>query len=298
MKIPPHHLKLLRLFSDYLVHTAGLSSRTQQEYVYYAGLFLKETFPLSNDPNWSRLTPDLLVSYLYQKSRRFKSSQLHNMVSSLRALLRFLQFKGFIEHDFSGCIPRIAKVPCEPPIHLSGEQINQLLCTASSLRNAAILTLLSSYGVRAKEVAQLRLQDLNWKNGTLCLVKTKGRSERLLPLLPKPGAAIARYLQKERPKVDCLFLFLSDENQALCSRSISSIVSRALKRAAINSGGRAAHLFRHSLATRLVQNGTPIKEVADLLGHKSLASTQIYARADLHMLVSVVQPWPGKELNR
>jgi integrase len=150
--------------------------------------------------------------------------------------------------------------------------------------------------MRAGEVAALELDDLDWHSGQLRLRAGKCRRERVLPLPQEVGAALAEYLRHGRPQHQerRVFLTLTDPARTIQAAAVSAIVQRNLVRAGIPLGRRVgAHTLRHTAASRMVNGGAGMKAVADVLGHRSLQTTGIYAKLDLDALVGVALPWIG-----
>ena len=159
-----------------------------------------------------------------------------------------------------------------------------------------MLLLLSRLGLRAKEVARLQLNDIDWVNGSLLARSSKTHCQRLLPLPQDVGEALLSYLQNGRPETTDREIFLSAVAPYLplkTSSTISVTVKRLLARAGIKRQSSGAHLFRHTAATQMVNRGASFKEVADVLGHQQLQTTGIYAKLDLAALSEVALPWPG-----
>ena len=162
-------------------------------------------------------------------------------------------------------------------------------------RNYAILLLLARLGLRAGEVVGLNLEDLDWDNG-LIRIRRKGSRWTRLPLPSDVGAAIAAYLQSDRPPSSSRRVFLRHNApirgfaHTIC---VSSIVRRTLIAAGVDSGRTGAHLFRHTLAVDLLRNGASLDQIGDVLGHRSPNTTALYAKVDIAALREVALPWPG-----
>jgi len=155
--------------------------------------------------------------------------------------------------------------------------------------------LLSRLGLRANEIALLKLDDINWHAGNLN-IRGKGRTLIALPLLPEVGAALSDYLQNARPKTDSRSVFvrsLAPHSQFASSAGISQIAKAALLRAELTLKHKGTHIFRHSLATNLLQAGASLSEIGQLLRHKSHDSTRIYAKVNIDGLRALAMPWPG-----
>ncbi len=153
---------------------------------------------------------------------------------------------------------------------------------------------LTDLGLRCSEVVKLRLEDINWNDGTIRLIGTKNRRDDMLPLPVATGSAIAAYLRNERP---------STLNRAIFVRHVAPydipIEKTVVKQAVLASYRRCGwtrtgvHILRHSVASRLLRAGTPMKHIADVLRHRSLDTSAIYAKVDLSRLALVALPWPG-----
>ena len=163
-------------------------------------------------------------------------------------------------------------------------------------RDRAILLLLARFGLRAGDILRLRLSDIDWKGATI-RVSGKGRRETLLPLTQEIGQAIAAYLRYARPctDTDALFIRSRAPHRAFANHAaISVIVTRAMDRVGISCPSRgAAHLLRHSVATSMLRNGASLEDIAAVLRHRSIVTTQIYAKVDVNALREVSQAWPG-----
>ena len=161
-------------------------------------------------------------------------------------------------------------------------------------RDRAILPLLARVGLGAGDVVHLRLQDIDWK-GAWIHVCGKGRQQSRLPLSQEVGQAIVAYLQDGRPPVrtDAVFLRSRAPFRALGSHcAVSVLVARAIRRAGIKRPARdAAHLLRHSVASSMLRHGASLQDIAALLRHSSVETTQIYAKVDVTALMQIAQPW-------
>lgn len=158
------------------------------------------------------------------------------------------------------------------------------------------MLLLATTGMRNRELRELELDDIRWRNGEVLLRHTKGRHDRVAPLLPETGEALAKYVLHARPPATDRRVFLSCVPPVRSfphSSSISRIVRFRLERAGLHAQRCGAHLLRHSLATRLVERRRPIKEIADLLGHRNIDSTSFYVKVAVPQLADVPLPFPG-----
>ncbi len=163
-------------------------------------------------------------------------------------------------------------------------------------RDRAIVLCLSTLGLRPGEVAGLRLEDIDWRGGTIQLRARKTGRGAVLPLPREAGRAIVAYLREERPTTDERRVFVqhrgSRRGGLISSTAVTGVAVRALRRAGVEAPFGGAYVFRHTVASRLVQRGASLKEVADFLGHRCLDSAAIYAKLDLPALREVALPWP------
>lgn len=224
-----------------------------------------------------------------------------NFLSSTRMFLRYLASEGKCPKGLDYALPSLSMPsPQGLPKYLPPAEIENLIesCDAETkmgIRDRAILLLLARLGLRAGEVADLRLSDVSWDEASL-RVRGKARRESLLPLPQEAGDAILRYLECARPQVNSEHLFLTciaPFRPFASGISLSLVVRRALGRAGIEAPSMGAHLLRHSLATELLRQGAPLHGIAAVLRHRSIETTTIYTKVDVNLLGSVVQPWPG-----
>lgn len=220
------------------------------------------------------------------------------MATSLRGFLRFAWLEGFTASDLTGAVGPVAapRGAGRLPRSLPGEQVRLLLgapdrATLAGVRDHAVLVVLSRLGLRASEVAALRLDDLDWAAGTLA-AGVKGGGVLRLPIPHDVGTAIVEYLRL-RPDSDCreVFLQLQGDGTPLTGWAVSALVARAGKRAGL--GAVRAHRLRHSAARAVLDAGGGLAEVGELLGHRSGEVTQMYSSLDLDSLRPIARPWPG-----
>jgi integrase len=149
--------------------------------------------------------------------------------------------------------------------------------------------------LRSGEIAALGLDDIDWRAGTVTLRKTKSRREQVLPLPEPTGRAIAAYLQYERPKTAHRAIFvrrIAPRDEPISAHLVRKTIREAYRRAGLLY--TRSHLLRHTIARRLLDRGSSLKEVADVLRHRSLNTTLIYAKLDGRNLSAVALPWPER----
>jgi site-specific recombinase XerD len=249
----------------------------------------------------SQWSPQAVRAFLLDRSSQCGAETTQKLITSVRAFLRYLSFRGEIRSDLDLAIPAIAHWRlARLPRCLSAEELNRLIAacdgtTPGRLRDRAIILILSRLGLRAGDVAQLRFTDIDWKNGTL-QVMGKGRYQVRLPLPQDVGDALLRYL-KCRPQVDQtgrVFLRSIAPFKPLASGDgVSSVVKHALHRAGIEAPAKGAHLLRHTAATEMLRHGVPLDQIGLVLRHRSIDMTAYYAKVDVTLLQQIAQPWPG-----
>jgi integrase/recombinase XerD len=221
--------------------------------------------------------------------------------TALRMFVRFLITEGRCPAGLEAAIPLLPHWRLSSlPRYLQPEEVERIVAscdptTVVGKRDRAILLLLARLGLRAGDVVHLRLSDIDWK-GAWVQVCGKSRRQTRLPLTQEVGDAIVAYLQDGRPQTDGdrVFVCCRAPFRPFASHgAVSVIVDRAMHRAGVTPPGRgAAHLLRHSVATSLLQQGVSLQEIAAVLRHRSIRTTQTYAKVDVSMLHQIAQPWP------
>lgn len=305
-KAPPAMLTAAeQAVADYrrwLEQERGLAQATVVYYLAFARKFLAIQFP-QGEVDFRQLTPDRITDYIRQQAQQMAGSlRIPLLVTALRSFLRHLLQAGLIQTELAACVPAVATWSLsEVPKYLSPDQVQKVLegCDrnrAGGKRNYAILLLLARLGLRASEVVALTLDDLDWEAGVIT-IHGKGQRVDQLPLPIDVGEAIAEYVRLARPACGtCRRVFI--RNQApwvglANSIAICSLVDQALRQAGVESIRRGSHVFRHSLATRMINSGSSLPEIGEVLRHRRPDTTRIYAKVDLTSLRTLALPWPG-----
>jgi integrase/recombinase XerD len=292
---------LVDAFETYQRRTRGLRDVTLRGYVRFVRLLIREA--LGDDPiDVGRLDAAAVIRFFRATAARLCPHSMKVVGSGLRSFFRFLRMQGACDARLEAAIPRVSHRRLSTlPRCLSDAQFDRLLvsmdvATPCGYRDRAIVFSLATLGLRPGEVAELRLDDIDWRAGTVHLRRRKTGRGAVLPLPRRAGRAIADYLRHERPQTGERFLFAQHLGRRRGARVSSDVVSaavrRALRRAGIDSPLEGAYVFRHTVASRMVRRGTSLKEIADLLGHRSLDTTTTYAKLDLPALYDVALPWP------
>lgn len=290
--------QLVHRYRGWLIRDRGLASATVLRYENLARRFLWERCSGGNGLAVETLAGADVTEFLLAECARVSVGAAKGRVAELRSLLRFLYLEGLTRLHLAASVPPVAGWhDTGLPPSLSASDVQALLdsCDRSNpmgARDFAIVTLLARLGLRSAEVARLELGDVNWRAGEIA-VRGKGRRADLLPLPVEAGEALAAYLERGRPRDDRRQLFLTCRapRRPIRPDLCSDVVRRACQRAGLAPAG--AHRLRHALATELLGKGAALVEISQVLRHRDLATTAVYAKVDLGSLRQVAQPWPG-----
>lgn len=226
---------------------------------------------------------------------------VRNRAKALRSYLRFLSVKELVPPELILAVPKHAQwANSSIPKYFNRTDIDRIMRsinidTPAGIRNRAIILLMARLGLRAGDIVNLQCKQINWTDGTL-LVSGKGKREDELPLSQDVGDALLIYLNEVRQNVDLkqVFLCLNAPYRSLASSvSVSALARRIIIQAGIkNPPSFGAHTFRHTAATELLRSGATLEVVSSILRHRRLDMTGYYAKVDIPMLTSIVQPWP------
>lgn len=293
--VPSPTEELMDCFHRYLLAERGLAPGTVRNYLDGARRFVAAL----GVTELRILTPAEVTAAVLAKSTAVSVSATQNYVASLRAFLRFCFIENVVESDLSeAALPITGRRRSTLPRGIAKREADALLAscdrrTAIGRRDYALIIMLLRLGLRRGEAAGLRLEDIDWRSGEL-VVAGKGRRRDRLPLPTDVGAAIAAYVRRGRPASVRREVFLRARApfEPMASGTVASTVRRACRRAGLPEVG--AHRLRHTAACDMVAADVPLPEIAQVLRHRSLQSTVIYARVDLERLRGLAQPWPGE----
>jgi len=288
-------------FARYLVEERALSQASLDNSLPFVRSFLAHRFGAGPVVLGDLRAPDV-TRFLVRKVHTVGASRAKLMVGALRSFFRFLRWRGDIAIDLAFAVPRVADWRLSSlPKSLPAGDVERLImscrrATVTGQRDYALLLLLARLGLRAGEVVALTLDDIDWDAGEL-KVRGKGGREDRLPIPRDVGRAMATYLRQGRPR-DCTTRRFFIRRKAplrgfASSVAVCTIVRRALERAGITSPHKGAHLLRHSLATEMLRRGAPLAEIGEVLRHRLVDTTAIYAKVDLVALRALAQPWPA-----
>ncbi len=291
----------VRSFDRFSCEVRGLAEATRRYDRHHLRHFLEWRFgrgPL----HYARLKPKEVAGYLHERAQVLQPSTLQLWASSLRRFLRFLEIQGKSS-------PGLDKAILTPATHGTGalpktftdQERNRLLRhgfnrrSDAGRRDYAMALCQLELGLRAGEVAALRLENLDWSAGVVVIPQTKSRRERRLPLPAVVGRAVSAYVQNARPHSTPREVFLRHLHPVgapLKSETVRGAMREAYRRAGLARSWTGTHVLRRTFATRLFQRGAGLKSIADLLGHQDLDTTTAYTRIDLAQLRRVALPWP------
>ncbi len=322
-----HKLELqngARLFIDYLRSTGVLTGPINQESIEYPallvsfnrwmrqqrgtceatlynyGLDLRDLLKtLGEEP--ARFGAQSLRKFVFERSQVCGWAAAKRCTTAVRMFLRFLIAAGKCTAGLDASIPALAHWRLSSlPRYLQSDEVERVIasCDATTpvgARDRAILLLLARLGLRAGDIVRLRLSDFDWEEAGI-RVAGKGRCQALLPLTQEIGDAIVTYIKDGRPQSDCDVLFIRSRApfRAFADHcAISVIVAQAMRRAGVACPSRgAAHVLRHSVASSMLHHGASLQEIAVILRHRFIATTEIYAKVDVVALRQIAQPWP------
>jgi len=296
--VPSPVEQLLGEFRGYLLVERGMAAGSVRLYERVARLFLEErSEPLGDD--LARLSGAEVNVFVLREVRRRSRWSAVTVVSALRALLRFLHVQGLIAEPLAAAVPSVARRQEDLPRGLPAGEVRLLLdsCDRSTpvgRRDYAVLLLLSRLGLRGGEVAGLELDDVDWRAGEV-VIRGKGRQVDRLPLPDDVGQALVDYLRYGRPRGfgRAVFLTACAPLTGVSRGAVSDIVVRACERAGIAPVG--CHRLRHTLASELLARGAALAEIGQVLRHRDLRTTAVYAKVDRRALSGLALPWPGSE---
>jgi integrase/recombinase XerD len=287
---------LVDRYRRYLLDERGLARKTVIDRERAALVFLAEF----SGRELHDLEAGDVSRFVTRQCRWLTVRSSERLVNGLRSFLRFALVEGLITAPLASAVPSVARWSSAGlPRGLAPGQVAALLAScdrrrATGRRDYAILVMLARLGLRAAEVAALRLDDIDWQAGEI-VVRGKGRTEERLPLPCDVGDAVAAYLRRGRPvrPEREVFLRVCAPLRGLAPEGVSEVVRAASERAGLGSFG--AHRLRHTAGTEMLRAGASLTEVAQVLRHRSVATTAIYAKVDHLALRELAAPWPGAE---
>jgi integrase/recombinase XerD len=288
---------LVERYRRYLLVERAVTVGTARVYVTAIRPFL-ERFDGADGVELDRVTAAQVSAFVLAEASRRQGTSIRSVATALRSLLVFLHVEGMVARSLTGAVPGVgAWRSAGLPRPLEHGELGLLMesCdrrTTIGRRDVAILLLLGRLGLRCGEVATLTLDDIDWRAGEI-VIYGKGRRDDRLPLPVDVGDALAEYLRRGRPGSALgrgVFVRALAPHRAMGSGAVSRVVAAAAERAGL--GTVRAHRLRHTAATELLRAGASLPDVGQVLRHRRLLSTAIYAKVDERSLRELARPWP------
>ena len=303
---PESFQELFREFENYRLHVQSCAIETVQQNLRYTKRFVDLAGSAGVDGLLKELTLKQVqdIVFLYRSNHSAGSSV--NFQANVRAFLTFCWCRGYTGSDFSKAVPvmrvrRLSSLPRGIPpevIPVLYDSIDESIMPG--VRDMAMIRLLVTYGVRGIHIRRLKLDDIDWELDRITFPATKRGKIIHQHLTAEVGNSLLNYIENGRPASKHSEIFLkSDDSCSPMTESsdLSGIVSRYLSRNGIKlpeGVPKGTHCFRHAFASRMIGK-TPLKNISDMLGHRSLSSSLIYSKVDLETLRDTAQVWPEVE---
>jgi len=292
----------LERFDIHLDSVCGVAPNTRVSRRQWVGKFLTDQFG-SAPIDIHRIHSSDIVEFIVRPTNHYRTGTLSVLGGALRSYLRFRAVScGDKVEALLAAVPTVAKWRLDTvPKHLTTDEVAGLLGAIdqhnpSGRRDYAMTRCLLDMGLRVSEVAAIQLDDLNWREGTLTITHGKSRRSDVLPLPVTTGKAIVQYVRCARPPSTSRALFVRHRapfNTPITVELVRGVIRRAFGRCGLGDHYTGTHVLRHTAAVRMRCAGASLKEVADVLRHRSLDTTMIYSKVDLPRLATVAAPWPG-----
>ncbi len=297
--------KIVEEFTAHLRDARGAANATCVSSAHYVREFLADQFG-HEQIDFSSVESSAIVEFFAVRAGRWSPGSMKVAATSLRRFFRYLQMTGCADARLVHAVPRIAQWRlASVPRVLTDAQVAALLAsfdrsTPVGLRGYATTMCLARLGLRACEVSALTLDDIDWRAETITIPATKTRRADVLPLPAPVARAILAYLRRGRPAVGTRQIFVRHSTPigatgpGIVRAAVRSAGARAGIAAAFAAGAVGPNVLRHTVATRLLRSGATMKDVADVLRHRSIDTSAIYAKVDVAALRKVAAPWPAR----
>ena len=281
-------------FSDWMRCQRGTKENTLRSY----GVIIKDALEvLGKDPTCYRAEP--IRTFILSRTQGASRAKAKELVSAMRMFLRYLIAQGNCRTGMDDAVPTLAMWRLSAlPRYLPPADVERVIAacdqsTAVGLRDRAAILLLARLGLRAGDIVNMDLSDIDWTHASV-RVSGKSRREVKLPLTQEIGEAVLEYLKSGRPPVQDtrVFVRMLAPWRPLQVSSVSAIVARAIARAGVETPFRGAHVLRHSSATEMLRQGATLQQVGAVLRHRYLDTTAHYAKVDVRRLRDIALPWP------
>lgn len=288
---------LVREFLQWMRTHRGAVQATLTSYRLYVTNLIEF---LGDDPRTYTATG--LRDFIAKRYRHYGRNSIRMVLAAVRMFLRYVAVEGRCRAGLDQALASPARWSHQSlPQGLRSEEVTQILTgcpsTPKGIRDRAILLLLTRLGLRAGDVAALRLSDVCFRTGSIT-VSGKGSREVQLPLPQDVGDALLEYLRVGRPQIESDYVFLRSMapigpfGGCRPGSAIKYVAQIALRRAGVQRGRRGAHIFRHTAACQMLRADVRLEDIAAVLRHQSVETTAIYAKVDFDLLRQAAQPWP------
>jgi site-specific recombinase XerD len=278
-------------YFEYLREERGLRPATLNRYKHYLRAF-EHYLRRVDVVSLSEVTPATISGFVTERGQRLGHSGMYGAGGCLRSLFKYAYRQRIVPVDLARAVPRGREYrQARLPRAISWDEVERMLegidrrC-AIGRRDYAIMLLLVSYGLRARELAAMKLEDIDWTQNLLRIPIRKGGHSTIYPLSVPVGEAIIEYLREGRPQTEDRHLFLTAKAPFVATSHwvISGRTSTCLRAAGINVRRAGSHTLRHTCVQRLVEADVPFKTIGDYVGHSSPQSTLVYGKVALHKL--------------
>lgn len=281
-------------FFPYLEHERGLRPASIVHYEHYLRCF-EGYLQCADLRDLKNLSPELISSFVVDRSALLSKSSQSGLCVCLRVFLQYLRREYVISRDLSCCVESPRSYRCAHlPRSISWDDVGKTLQgidrrTPTGKRDYSVMLLLATYGLRGIEVANLKLEHIDWKRNRLLIPERKAGHCTAYPLSSDVGNAILEYLQNGRPEEADRHVFYRHlaPRRPMSSAAISARVAHYLKKAGVTVVRPGSHTLRHSCIQRLVDSDFPLKIIGDYVGHRSPSSTEIYTKIQVESLRQV-----------
>lgn len=281
-------------FFDFLRRDRGLREATIVQYRHHLRR-LENHLRQTGTPSLANLSPAVITTFVTKAGKSLDKRSVQSLCSILKAFLRYLHQTGIVTRNLSQAVesPRRYRL-AELPRSISREEVQRMLKAVDrrspvGKRDYAILLLLVTYGLRAREVAALRLEDIDWQRDRLHVRGRKAGHSTVYPWVPIVGEALLDYLRQDRPTSAgrALFFRALAPHTPISWQAVSLRAKHYLRKTGIKVPRPGSHTLRHTCVQRLVDAHLPFKTIGDFVGHRTPDATAIYAKVDLEALREV-----------
>lgn len=302
---PTRVQQLVSEYCRYLQNVRGVSTSTLKQHSWTGSRFLVHIGYEANPSQLSHISGNDIETYVRTRGQRANRASLQHEIAHLRSFLRFLGARGEARPGLGDQIdtPRLYRGE-QLPRALPWTTVCNLLssidrATPMGLRDYAIFSLITTYGLRASEIVALTLDDIQWRLGRIRVSVPKTTTPLLLPLTDSVGNSLVAYLRRGRPSLPYreVFLRCRAPEGVLKPTAITEAFQTLVRRSGIKIPYQGAHCLRHSYAVRLLRQGVSLKTIGDVLGHRNAESTCVYIRLAVEDLRGVALSLPSSRVS-